>query len=107
MSDTITLTDSVLRALGEGVSHLNDGDESDGLLADEVIEVMRKLGYRLGGYEFYKQARFSVTVNGYTDTCETKNEVVSILSALPMAKRKRVKVWDYDDHCWRDDLTSS
>lgn len=48
----ISLTPEILRALGEGVSRLRDGDLKDCLAADEIVEVMAWKGYVLTGQRF-------------------------------------------------------
>ena len=59
----ITLTPSVLRALGEGVARLQDGDPDDCRKADEVIEALAAAGYVYGTYNFV--SRDSVLVVSY------------------------------------------
>lgn len=59
----ITLTPSVLRALGEGVARLQDGDPDDCRKADEVIEALAAAGYVYGTYDFI--SRDSVLVVSY------------------------------------------
>ena len=105
MSDTLILTPAVLRALGEGVSRLNDGDMSDGEAADTVVETMRGLGYRKSGYDFVKVERFLITCVGMDQgTSETEEGVRTLLETLPPTWLGGVKVWDHDESTWREDL---
>jgi len=60
MSPTIRLTPEALRALGEGVCRLRDGDFDDHQAADKVVEVMAGMGYVLTGYRFESRDRLLV-----------------------------------------------
>ena len=44
MARIIELTPAILKALGEGLARLHDGDESDLLAADEVERTLHALG---------------------------------------------------------------
>lgn len=56
----IELSKSVLRALGEGVAGLDDGDTKDNKAADEVRTELEKLGYVYTSYNFVSQASCDV-----------------------------------------------
>ena len=107
-TETLELTPATLRALGEGVQRLRDGDLDDCTKADEVVEAMRAMGYRLGGYEFVKCTRFTVLV-GKATFATTESEMV-IQGTLAQAAAEhgtgQLRIWDHDDHRYRDDLVA-
>lgn len=75
---TIKLSTDVLRALGEGVSRLRDGDEEDCQVADRIDQELRLKGYILSGYE-YNERSWDIVVshlsyNGEHQDVLTPNE---------------------------------
>lgn len=80
------LIKSVRRALGEGVSRLQDGDPTDNLAAREVIQQMRVLGYIYEGYDFISRHTIVVTSHlsphGADKDDLTDDEKAQVLSVI-------------------------
>lgn len=62
MSNTITLSLSVLRTLAEGIDRLNDGDDRDRQAADETRKVLAQAGYVVENGQTYPATE---TTDGY------------------------------------------
>lgn len=60
-------TKAQLRAMGEGVMRLRDGDLKDGLVADQVESELRTVGYTLAGYNFVRTTQILITSHLHPD----------------------------------------
>jgi len=108
----LELTPAALRALGEGVQRLRDGDLDDCAQADRVVESMKAMGYRLGGYTFIQQSRFELIVDGVVYA--TRDDEADLADLMETAWRSpdrseptRFEVWDFDQGEYREDLVKS
>jgi hypothetical protein len=64
---SITLTEPFLRALGEGVQNLYNGDPSDRPRADEVVSTMKRAGFILVGRRFVSASQVIVRSHFHPD----------------------------------------
>jgi hypothetical protein len=100
----LALAPSLLRALGEGVARLNDGDPKDREHADNTVKYMALMGYVHSGYNFVSFEQILVTghmhpggfwTNDLNDTEKTR--VVASLGALTADLVDLIHACKFDD----------